>query len=240
MHNPLYRNVIARITEKLESGEWRANQVIPSEWRLAEQFRVSIGTIRRAVDELVAGRLLVRHQGRGTFVAAHTEDHYRYHFFRLVDAAGTRLYPAVQLQGFRRARADAAEAARLQLKRGAPVVRIVNLLRLEGAPAVLDRITLPAALFPGLTRAMFERRSGTIYHLYQERFGVSVIRAVERLRATAAGRAETRALGVSPGSPLLEIERLAYTYRNRPVELRVSRAHTARYSYLSEIGKSDT
>lgn len=239
MQSPLYRSVIARMTEKLESGEWRANQTIPSEWRLAEQFRVSVGTIRRAVDELVAGRILVRHQGRGTFVAAHTADHYRYHFFRMVDGAGTRLYPALQLRGFQRARADAKEAARLGLKRAAPVIRIVNLLRLDGAPRVLDRLTLPAALFPGLTRAMFAARSGTIYHLYQERFGVSVIRAVERLRAAAADRAAARALGVPVGQPLLEIERLAYTYRDRPVELRISRAHTAEHSYLSEIGRSD-
>ena len=239
LHNPLYRHVISRMTEKLESGEWRANQTIPSEWRLAEQFRVSIGTIRRAVDELVAGRILVRHQGRGTFVAAHTEDHYRYHFFRLVDAQVSRVFPAVQLQGFRRGRAGDAEAARLEVKRGAAVIRIINLLRLENEPVVLDRITLPAALFPGLTRAMFAGRTGTIYHLYQERFGVSIIRAVERLRAAAADRAAARALGVRADQPLLEIERLAYTYRNRPVELRVSHAHTARHSYLSEIGKSD-
>lgn len=238
MHSPLYRHVIARITEKLELGEWRANQTIPSEWRLAAQFKVSVGTIRKAIDELVAGRILVRQQGRGTFVSAHSEDRYRYHFFHIVNGEGAKRFPAVELLAFQRGRADAAEAAKLGLKGGAPVIRVSNLLRLDDDPVVLDRITIGARHFRGLTRAIFVGRVGTIYHLYQERYGISVIRAVERLRAVTAEGAAGRVLGVRAGAPLLEIERVAYTYRDRPVELRVSRVDTAHHAYLSELGKS--
>lgn len=238
VQSPLYRHVIASITEKLESGEWRANETIPSEWRLAEQFNVSVGTIRKAIDELVAGQILVRHQGRGTFVATHSEDRYRYHFFRIVERDGTKRFPALELLAFRRGRAEDAEAAKLDLARGAPVIRITNLLRLGDDPVLLDRLTIGAEPFAGLTRAEFARRPGTIYHLYQERFGLSVIRAVERLRAVTADRAAARALRVRAGTPLLEIERIAYTYRDRPVELRVSRVDTTRHAYLSELGKS--
>jgi len=237
VQSPLYRHVISQITQKLESGEWRSGETIPSEPRLAQQFHVSVGTIRKAIDELVAGQILVRHQGRGTFVSTHSEDHYRYHFFHIVDADGTKRFPAVELHAFRRGRADGSEAAKLGLKRGAPVIRVVNLLRLDDDPVVLDRITIAAQQFPGLTRAIFVARPGTIYHLYQERYGVSVIRAVERLRAVTADGATGKALGVRAGDPLLEIERVAYTYRDRPVELRVSQVNTGHHAYLSELGK---
>lgn len=237
LQSPLYRHVISQITQKLESGEWRSGDTIPSEPRLAEQFEVSVGTIRKAIDELVAGQILIRHQGRGTFVSTHSEDHYRYHFFHIVDADGTKRFPAVELLAFRRGRADGNEAAKLGLKRGAPVIRVVNLLRLDDEPVVLDHITIGARQFPGLSRAVFVGRPGTIYHLYQERYGVSVIRAVERLRAVTADGATGKALGVRTGDPLLEIERLAYTYRDRPVELRVSQVSTEHHAYLSELGK---
>lgn len=237
MQSPLYRHVISQITQKLESGEWRSGETIPSEPRLAEQFRVSIGTIRKAIDELVAGQILVRHQGRGTFVSTHSEDRYRYHFFHIVDEEGRKRFPSVELLSFRRGRADAREAETLGLKRGAGVIRVVNRLSLDDAPVVLDRITIGEEHFPGLTRAIFIGRPGTIYHLYQERYGVSVIRAAERLRAVLADAPTAKALGVNAGVPLLEIERLAYTYRDRPVELRVSHVNTERHAYLSELGK---
>jgi GntR family transcriptional regulator len=117
------------------------------------------------------------------------------------------------------------------------VIRITNRLRLEGEPVLFDRITIGAEHFPGLTRTIFVNRPGTIYHLYQERYGISVIRAAERLRAVSADAAAAKALGVRTGSPLLEIERIAYTYRDRPVELRVSHVNTERHAYLSELGK---
>lgn len=229
--------MISQITQKLESGEWRSGDTIPSEPRLAEQFQVSVGTIRKAIDELVAGQILIRHQGRGTFVSTHSEDHYRYHFFHIVDEEGAKRFPTVELLAFRRGRADGTEAAKLELKRGAPVIRVTNRLLLDDESVVLDRITIGAQLFPGLTRTIFVGRPGTIYHLYQERFGISVIRAVERLRAVTADGPTGKALGVRIGDPLLEIERLAYTYRDRPVELRVSQVNTERHAYLSELGK---
>src|SRR5690606_21176071 len=68
---PLYKGVKLLITQGRMAGEWRPGQAIPSESRLAGRFGVSLGTVRKAIDELVAEKILVRHQGRGTFVAAH-------------------------------------------------------------------------------------------------------------------------------------------------------------------------
>ncbi len=69
---PLYKEVKSRITRSLIAGEWKPGAAIPSESRLAAQFHVSVGTIRKAIDELVAEKIVIRQQGRGTFVTIHS------------------------------------------------------------------------------------------------------------------------------------------------------------------------
>jgi GntR family transcriptional regulator len=102
---------------------------------------------------------------------------------------------------------------------------------------IVDDITLPAALFPGLTERIFVARDNTIYHLYQSRYGVNVLRTDERLRAVLAGADDARLLGLAPGAPLLEVRRVALTFRDRPVELRVSRVDTTAHDYHNTFGK---
>src|SRR6476661_10875691 len=126
--NPLYKEVKIRLTRGLAAGEWKPGAAIPSESRLAERFNVSIGTIRKAIDELVAERILLRQQGRGTFVATHTEDRTLFYFFHIVGKDGSRELPVTELLSFRKTRATAAEEERLGLARGAPTYRIQNLL----------------------------------------------------------------------------------------------------------------
>ena len=107
MLNPLYKEVKIRLTRSLVAGEWKPGEAIPSETRLAERFNVSVGTIRKAIDELVAEKILVRQQGRGTFVATHTEDRTLYYFFHIVGKDDSKAQPSNELLSFRRARADA-------------------------------------------------------------------------------------------------------------------------------------
>src|SRR6476646_5700278 len=178
--NPLYKEVKIRLTRGLAAGEWKPGAAIPSESRLAERFNVSIGTIRKAIDELVAERILLRHQGRGTFVATHTEDRTLFYFFHIVGKDGSRELPVTDLLSFRKARANAIEEERLRLVHAAPVFRIQNVLKLNASPVVFDEITVPAELFPDLDEPSFSGREGTIYGLYQARYGISVLRASER------------------------------------------------------------
>lgn len=234
---PLYEEVKQALTRDLAGGEWRPGEALPSEAELARRFTVSIGTVRKAVDALVAERAVVRHQGRGTFVSTHDPRRLLFHFFHIVPRAGGAVYPDTKLLAFGRERATPAEAARLGLAPGDAVWRVRNLLSLEGAPALVDDITLPRALFPDLTRRAFEERENTIYNLYQSRYGLNVLRTTERLRAVLADAGTARLLGVKRGAPLLEIDRVALTYHDAPVELRRSRVDTARYDYLSDLGK---
>ena len=234
---PLYKEVKLRITRDLIDGHWRAGEAIPSEARLAERFQVSLGTVRKAIDELVAEKILLRQQGRGTFVAAHTADRTLFYFFHLVGKDGRKDTPETEMLAFARGRADVAEATGLGLARGERVFRIRNLLRLAGDPVVIDDIVVPAQLFPDLDERIFGGREGTIYGLYQSRYGINVIRIAERLSATLATRESAALLEVPAGTPLLRIARIAYTYHDRPVELRQSLVDTTAHEYLSDLVK---
>ena len=229
----------AHLTEGIANGRWKAGEAIPSESGLAAHFGVAIGTIRKAVDNLVAQGALVRRQGKGTFVTSHDGRRLMFHFFHVVGADGAKAYPEVRTIAFDRGRADAEEAEALAIARDERVIRIRNVLSLGGGPVIVDDITLPTALFAGLTERIFAARDNTIYHLYQSRYGINVLRTDERLRAVLAAGAVAGLLGLPAGAPLLEIRRLALTFRDRPVELRLSHVNTAAHAYHNTLGKGE-
>jgi GntR family transcriptional regulator len=233
----LYEQVRARLIEGISAGRWKPGEALPSEAALAASHRVAIGTIRKAVDSLVAEGALARHQGKGTFVTAHDGGRLMFHFFHIVGRGGARSYPEVRTLGLRRERADAAAAHALGIAPLDKVIRIRNVLSLEGRARIVDDITLPAALFPGLSEKIFLARDNTIYHLFQSRYGINVLRTDERLRAVLASADEARLLDMPAGAPLLEIRRVALTFRDRPVELRISRVDTSDHDYHNTFGK---
>ena len=235
--SPLYKEVKRQLTHSLAEGEWQPGVPLPSETRLCERYRVSIGTVRKAIDELVAERILVRQQGRGTFVTGHSARRRLFHFFHIVRADGAKDWPETELLSFERGKAGADSAARLGIARAAAVFRIRNLLRLRGMPVVLDEIVLPAERFPRLSEKIFRERDSTIYQLYQERYGINVVRSAERLSAALADRVSARLLGVAAGAPLLRIKRTALTYHSVPVEFRTSLVNTAEHEYFSDLDK---
>jgi GntR family transcriptional regulator len=237
---PLYRQVKRELQGLIERGRYAPGDTLPSETAIARTLGVSIGTLRRAVDELVHENLLVRRQGRGTFVALHNNERFLFQFFQVEprpepgqESPREREYPRVECLAFGRARADENEASALRLRPGEGVLRIDNRLSLNGRPVVHDRITLPAADFRGLGEKRFRERPGTIYSLYQTAFGITVLCARERVRAAAAGAETGRVLGIAPGQPVLEVRRLALTFGDKPVELRISTIHTAAHDYVT-------
>lgn len=236
---PLYREVKRLLTQSLIEGEWPAGAALPSETRLAERFNVSIGTLRKAIDELVAERVVTRHQGRGTFVATHNANRLMFHFFHIVGKGGGKEYPTTQTLAFKRGKGTPEEIRRLGLAAGAQVLRIRNVLSLAGSPVILDDIVLPQALFADLTEKIFTARDNTIYHLYQTRYGINVLRSSERLSAALADADSAKVLKVRSGAPLLAINRTALSYRDMPVELRRSLVNTAEHEYASDLGRAD-
>ena len=234
---PLYRVVKRSLLSAIESGSCAPGASLPSETEIARAMGVSIGTLRRAGDELADEHILVRRQGRGTFVATHGTDRFMFRFFPVERADGLREAPRVDLVSFERGRAETETALALQLRAGEPVIRIENRLRLQGVAVVYDRLTLPAALFKGLTEKRLRERPGTIYQLFQAEYGITVVRTHERARACAADRHAVRVLGVAPGLPMLQVQRRALTFGDRPVEHRVSVINTAHHDYVNLLSR---
>ncbi len=242
---PLYRQVKRELLRVIESGRCGPGKPLPNEAAIAQALQVSIGTLRRAVDELVHEHVLVRRQGKGTFVALHGNDRFLFQFFHIEPRPDPRFgelpqaaeYPMVESLGFERERAGEVDAGILRIKPADPVIRFENRLSLSGRAVVHDHITIPALLFKGLTEKRLRERPGTIYSLYQTEFGITVLRAHERTRAAAADRTTARLLGVPQGQPVLQVHRTALTFGDKPVEYRVSTINTALHDYVSMLSK---
>ena len=220
----------------LQAGEWRPGEAIPSEIDLAARYGVSQGTVRKAIDALSAENLLVRRQGRGTFVASHQEPRAQIRFLRLrPDDGGEPRQPSSRFLECRRLRAPLEIARALEMKAGDTAVTIRRLLEFDTVPIVLEEIWLPGQTFRGLTAERLTAYSGPLYALLETEFGTRMIRASERLRAVAAGETEARALGVAVGEPLLLVDRVSSTYGDKPVEVRRGWYRTDHHHYFNEL-----
>jgi GntR family transcriptional regulator len=234
---PLYLQIKSLLERSLENGEWAPAEAIPSEHDLARRFGVSQGTVRKAIQALATDNLVVRRQGKGTFVATHTEEKSSsFRFLRIRRNDGVDEYPGSRLLDVRRAKASAEVARRLDLKAGDGVILLRRILEFGGAPVVLDDITLPAGLFRGLTKAKFETYRGSMYGFFETEFGVRILSAEEKLRAVAADRTTARLLRVATGTPLLAVDRITLTYGDRPVEWRRGLCVTKQHHYFNRLG----
>lgn len=233
---PMYAEVRDEILKRIGDGAFTPGAMLPSETALGKEFGVSQGTMRKALDDLAARNLIVRRQGKGTFIAAHTPERALFHFFHIAADNGARQLPTKsRVVSCRRRRATPAEASSLALDKGDRVVEIVRIREMEGAPAIHEYVAVPVAMFPDLDKRSLEDVPNELYQHYEERYGVTVHRAVERLRAVTASVEDARALNVAVGTPLLEIERIAQSPDGRAVELRLSRCRTEGRHYLSTI-----
>ena len=234
--SPLYQQIKALMVRDLQAGVWRPGEAIPSETELAVRFKVSQGTVRKAIDELATENLLVRRQGKGTFVATHAEQTTQYRFLRLqpddgVTDGGTQR----RFIDCRRLRAPAEVARALGLRSGDAAIQIKRVLSLRGVPVVFDEIWLPAAPFKGLTAERLSGYRGPMYGLFESEFGVRMIRAEEKIRAVAADAQSAELLAVAVGAPLLLVERLSLSYGDKPVELRRGLYNTQSHHYRNEL-----
>jgi GntR family transcriptional regulator len=233
--SPLYRQIKSLILQGLESGKWRPGEAIPSEVELAQRFNVSQGTVRKAIDEMASENLLVRKQGKGTYVATHNDLRSFFRFLRLVPSTGQIALPQSVPLECRRAKAGQEASRVLQIELGAPVIVVRRLLNFDGSPRVLDEIYLRGDVFAGLTLEALRDTPVSLYSFFEDHFGVRMLRAEERLRAVAADRTSSELLGVAEGTPLLSVERVAFTYGDRPVEWRRGLYLTTDYYYLNEL-----
>lgn len=232
-YKPLFRQVKDVLMKRLGDGSWAPGQLLPSEPDIAADLGVSPGTVRKALDELTAENLLVRRQGRGTFVARHDEERILFQFFRLKSDDDERRFPESRTVSVKAAKASAAAAARLGIARAAPVIAIERVRSLGGQPCIHESIVLPGALFPKLDRR--EGLPNNLYALYSTEYGVTIARASESLKAVAAGERQVAMLDVRQGAPLLLVDRLALALDGAAAEWRRSLCRTDRWHYESDL-----
>ena len=232
---PLYEQIKILLTQSLVAGEWKPGEAIPSELELAARFRVSQGTVRKAIDELASENIVVRRQGKGTFVASHNEPSYQYRFLRVTPDSGERPHPHNLFFGLERGKAQGDTGRALGLEPGTATLAFKRVMSFAGRPVIYDEIVLAASRFPGLTLAELEDFAGSVYSFYESVFGVRMIRAEERLRAVAADSVSAAHLKVKTGTPLLCVDRIAFTYGDEPVEWRRGLCVTDGFSYFNEL-----
>jgi len=236
--SPLYQQIKGLILQSLQAGEWKPGEAIPSEMELAARFRVSQGTVRKAIDELAAENLVMRRQGKGTFVATHAEQHVQYRFLRLLPDTGdaSEEGPAQRrIIDCKRVRASAEVARALALRTGDAVVQARRVLAFAGTPTILEDIWLPGQAFKGLTAGQMAGYPGPTYAMFEVEFGVRMVRAEEKLRAVLPDAEQAGLLEVAPATPLLSVERIAYTYNDVPMELRRGLYRTDTHHYRNAL-----
>jgi GntR family transcriptional regulator len=236
--SPLYQQIKILLLQSLQSGEWKSGAAIPSEQDLALRFKVSQGTVRKAIDELATENLLVRRQGKGTFVATHAEHHVQYRFLKLFpDSGDTHSEGPAQRRiiDCKRSRASADIAKGLALRNAEPVLQVRRVLSFALVPTILEDLWLPAGPFKGLTAERLGNYDGPMYALFETEFGVRMVRAEEKIRAVLPDSEQAQLLGISPTTPLLSVERIAYTYNDVPMEMRRGLYLTDTHYYRNEL-----
>lgn len=235
-HTPLYVEVRDTVLGRISSGAWKPGEMLPSEFAIGKELGVSQGTVRKALDDLAAQNVVVRRQGKGTFVAEHTAERALFHFFHIETTDNTRALPtSSRVLSCRRRKADKADIDVLHLSKDARIVEIRRVREMAGQPAITETVIVPADLFADIDKRTLNDVPNELYQLYEQKYGITVHRANERVRAVAASDADAKLLEISSGAPLLEIERIAETVDGRPVERRISRCLTEGRHYVSTI-----
>lgn len=205
------------LARRLESGLLAPGDRLPPERELATELGVSRATLRVALDQLEADRLIVRRQGSGTYV---TEPRMSFDTAVLVSftegVLRKGLVPGARLLRCEVVEADRSAARALELDQGAPLWNLVRLRTANGAPLSLEHSAFPHELVPDLDRHDLERRS--IYRILGEEYGLHPDRATQRFEPIAADQAVAATLGCARGESLMLVTRTAVTERSRPVE----------------------
>jgi GntR family transcriptional regulator len=232
---PLYQQVQKSILQCLADGEWKPGEQLPTEGQLAERFGVAVFTIRGGIKELVAANILIRSQGKGTFVMRHTQQRERHQYSQIFRKDGSQIFPDREILSYERTTASGEAATILGGGKGKKpkVFQIKGILNVDGEPASTLDVTVPSKIFKGLTSKAIREAKETLYAVYQDACEINVIRIQERVYGAIADKQTAKTLKIKSGTPVLKIIRIAYTYNDTPVEFRVRYLEADQYHYRS-------
>jgi GntR family transcriptional regulator len=222
--SPIHYRLQQEIRGRIESGQWVPGSVIPPERKMAEDYAVSLGTVRTAVLNLVSKGLLYRIQGKGTLVSGTRMIRESIRYYRLVsDFNRKEAVLKLKLLDIETIENRPGINHRLKIPAGESLYRLRRLVLIKGKPVVYAISYLPCKLFKGLKefrRSLFERVP--LYLALEDHFGLTTLSNADLLSAVAADAETAVLLCIPEGRPILHVEMLAFSYRNRPYEYRIS------------------
>lgn len=230
---PLYKQVYVLLTARLVEGYWKPSQLLPSEMVLAEELGVSQGTVRKALNQMVAEKMLQRQQGKGTFVAEHTQESDLFRFFRLREPHGEILIPETVVLGSSRRTVSEDEAKKLNLDANALVVELTRVRAIHNKPAIIEKVIQPLSVFPDIDKNT--DLPNALYILYQEKYGITVMSVNDEIRAVEIPDAYAQHLDLAKGSPVLMIERSSVNIDGRVVELSTAYCSSENFVYSVQL-----
>jgi GntR family transcriptional regulator len=229
---PLYLQVKDMLIQRIAVGAWKPGAAIPNEIELSRELGISVGTVRKALDEMESEHLISRRQGRGTFVIDQTSNEQAVRFNNIRDADGIRIASETASCTIGSASANETEARLLQLRGGEPVLRLQRVRTHNNVPLMVEDSTVPQARFPGLAQ---ESDVSPSIVVLAHRYGVLLGRAEEKVGVAAAKAGDANALNVAEGTPLLTLDCVVYAIDGRPIEWRVARCHLRDHHYFAEM-----
>jgi GntR family transcriptional regulator len=232
---PRYQRLRDHIAAEIAANVWPPGEAIPSESELAERHNVALGTVRRAMEVLVAEGLVERVHGRGTFVRRPSFDKSMARFLRHMGRDGKATIPESRILECSVALPPAPVALRLKLSPKAKAICLKRLRLVEGKAVMAEEIWLPHALFARLLEVSPADMGDLLYPFYEKQCGQSIASAEESLTVEPVDAAHARLLDIGPNDPVVAIERLALGYDRRPLEWRRSLAPAATFHYRVEI-----
>ncbi|MDR0440213.1 MAG: GntR family transcriptional regulator [Candidatus Accumulibacter sp.] len=232
---PLYQRLRDEIVEKITTGEWRHDQPIPTEAELTKTYGIAVGTVRKAVDVLVAEGLLKRVQGRGTFVRRPNFNGLLFRFFRYQTGESEGKIPEGRVLTRTLETPPQHVVSALGLSAKAKVIRLERLRLIDGHVVLSEEIWLPKNRFAALLKVAPNDFDDLLYPFYESRCGQVVASAREILTVESANAKVAQALDVEPGRPVVVIERLAFGFDRKPLEWRRSYGVADTFRYQIDI-----
>ncbi len=228
-----YASLAAALRTRVVSGEWPPGTALPAESLLSSEHKVALGTMRRALELLVAEGLVERLHGRGTFVRQGISGASMLRFFRF--DTGSNEVPHSRIVSRQRMAAPAGVARRLGLATGESVMRLLRVRLLAERPCLLEEIWLPLDLFGSLAEGNTADWDDLLYPMFARRCGVHVHRAVDEIGFGVLTAAQAGHLDLAAGHPCVLVQRAAHDLSGRCVEWRTTRGDAHAFHYTVTI-----
>ena len=234
---PVYFRLQSTIKDKIESGHWKPGDMIPPERIFAEEHKLSIGTVKKAISNLVNEGFLYRIQGKGTFVTGTylRKDKLRYYrcFSSFDDNEGDMNIKLLEIE---KTKPIPAINRLLKLHPKSDLFKISRLMNFSKGPRIFSTSYLPQKQFKDLDTPLFRTKIEKIalYSILEESYGVPTIYNQELIGAEGADNETADHLKIPIGTPLVTIEMLSFTYKDRPYEYRISYCNTSERKLFSE------